>query len=323
MLCVPWLSPYLASQQHALRWWMVPLYPLAAAWVLVCRYCLGTACVQRYQFRKTNCATWCLPVTSHFYFMASHHASIVAMIEQAVRDADDAGVRYLGLATLNKAYWINHGGADLLKVVENRKIRIVHGNTLTAAAVWQALRAHTKPEDEIFMTGATSKIGRALCVLLARRGNRVRMMTGCEKRAGEIRSDAGKDGEKLVQVRSYEEGKDCKVWVIGKLMEAADVAEFVPKGSLLIDYAVPHMDKETITGYRYVNGAALSYDMSDTDLTFCHDIPGTVPACLAATIIHARENRQEHECGEIEIDEVEDWWRRAEKHGFRLDCLNY
>ena len=50
--------------------------------------------------------------------------------------------------------------------------------------------------------------------------------------------------------------------------------------------------------YRYVNGAALSYSPRDTDLTFCHDVPKTVPACLSAAVVHARENTQKHETGE-------------------------
>eukprot|EP00435_Cladocopium_sp_Y103_P009747 s4487_g2.t1 len=52
------LSPFLATHQHEQRWWMIPLQPLTFLWVLFCRYCLSTACVQRYQYRGTQCATW-------------------------------------------------------------------------------------------------------------------------------------------------------------------------------------------------------------------------------------------------------------------------
>ena len=83
-------------------------------------------------------------------------------------DADDAGVRYFGLAALNKAEWLNHGGSDILKVLGERKIRIVHGNTLTAAAIWHAVGESTTAAETVFVSGATSKIGRVLCILLAR-----------------------------------------------------------------------------------------------------------------------------------------------------------
>eukprot|EP00913_Durusdinium_trenchii_P006659 g6257.t1 len=122
--------------------------------------------------------------------VSSRRQQISEMIAQAVRDADDAGVKYFGLAHLNKAEFINQGGKELLPLLGDRKIRIVHGNTLTAAAVWQALRQYTQPKDEIVFAGSTSKIGRALCILLARRGHTVRMITGCEERFQKIKSEA-------------------------------------------------------------------------------------------------------------------------------------
>lgn len=176
MVHLPWLSPYMASHQHRWRWWFAPLYPFLGVWTLFCRYALSTAVVQRYGYRGTKCATWCLPITGHFYLpsMKQHHAHINKMIEKALVEADDAGVRYVGLGALNKAEWLNRGGKDLLPLLEGRKLRLVHGNTLTAAAVWRALELHTSPTDEVVVTGPTAKIGRVLSLLLARRGNKVR-----------------------------------------------------------------------------------------------------------------------------------------------------
>merc|ERR1712166_170053 len=104
------------------------------------------------------------------------------MIERAILDADDMGVRYIGLAAWNKAEWLNHGGTDLLPAIASRKIKLVHGNTLTAAAVWHAICRKTDSTDTVFVTGATSKIGRALCLLLAQRGNQVKMLTASTER---------------------------------------------------------------------------------------------------------------------------------------------
>jgi len=274
--------------------------------------------VQRYHYRGTPCATWCLPVTAHFYLMPSHYQSIRKMVLRAAEQADDMGVKYLGLAALNKAEWLNHGGVDLLKPLAARGIRVVHGNTLTAAAVWQALLRNTRAEDEIFVTGPTAKIGRALCLLLARRGNRVRMLTASAERFESIRAEAGVHAERLTRCTSYAEGHACGVWVIGKLVQSHVLRQHAPAGGLLVDFAVPHLQPTECVGYRYVNGAALAYEARDTDLTFCHDVKGTMPACLAAAIIHSREKMDSHETGEIVVDDVPLWWRRAEAHGFRL-----
>lgn len=322
-LRLPCVSPFLASQEQQLRLWTLPLYPFLIPVIIFSRFLLDTIVLQRYEYRGTQCASWCLPLTAHWFFFPSQYQGVAKLIERAVLSADDAGVRYIGLGQLNKAYWINHGGVDLLPILGSRKIRIVHGNTLTAAAVWRSICEYTTAQDDVFMLGATSKIGRALCVLLAQRGNRVFMMSESGDRISDIRKDAGEHAEKLLQAATYEEGRACGVWVIGKIMNAVDVKKHVPLGSLFLDYAVPHMPSRSVAGLRYINAAALRYNKSDTDLSFCHDVFGTVPACLAATIIHAREKSIEHECGEINIDEVHGWWDKATQHGFHLDCLSY
>jgi len=325
MVHLPWLSPYMASHQHRWRWWFAPLYPFLGVWTLFCRYALSTAVVQRYGYRGTKCATWCLPITGHFYLpsMKQHHAHINKMIEKALVEADEAGVRYVGLGALNKAEWLNRGGKDLLPLLEGRKLRLVHGNTLTAAAVWRALELHTSPTDEVVVTGPTAKIGRVLSLLLARRGNKVRLLTSSEERYLTLKAEAARlfgaeAAARLTRAPTYADAAGAGVWVIGKLIRADDLKAHVAAGSLLIDYAVPHVPDELAARYRYVNGAALAYEPRDTDLTFCHDVPGTVPACLAATIIHCREESREHECGEVDLESIDGWWKRAEAHGFRL-----
>ena len=81
---------------------------------------------------------------------------------------------------------------------------------------------------------------------------------------------------------------------------------------------MPHLVPRARARYDYVNGAALAYAAKDTDLTFCHDVAGTVPACLAAAICHAREGTGDHETGAVDVGSLDGWWRTATAHGFRL-----
>lgn len=55
------------------------------------------------------------------------------------------------------------------------RIRVVHGNTLTAAVILNELPKDVK---EIFLTGATSKLGRAIALHLCQRGVRVLVSFG-------------------------------------------------------------------------------------------------------------------------------------------------
>lgn len=52
----------------------------------------------------------------------------------------------------------------------NLKVRVVHGNTLTAAVILKEIPQNV---SEVFLTGATSKLGRVIALYLCRRQVRV------------------------------------------------------------------------------------------------------------------------------------------------------
>jgi len=66
---------------------------------------------------------------------------------------------------------LNGGGTLFVKKHPDLRVRVVHGNTLTAAVI---LNEIPKGTSEVFMTGATSKLGRAIALYLCRK--RVRVM---------------------------------------------------------------------------------------------------------------------------------------------------
>lgn len=65
---------------------------------------------------------------------------------------------------------LNGGGTLFVNNHPNLKVRVVHGNTLTAAVILNDL---PKDVEEVFLTGATSKLGRAIALYLCRRRVRV------------------------------------------------------------------------------------------------------------------------------------------------------
>lgn len=56
------------------------------------------------------------------------------------------------------------------------KVRVVHGNTLTAAVILNEIPVDIK---EVLLTGATSKLGRAIALYLARRKVKVLVRIYC------------------------------------------------------------------------------------------------------------------------------------------------
>lgn len=73
--------------------------------------------------------------------------------------------------TLMQNEALNGGGTLFVNKYPDLKVRVVHGNTLTAAVIIHEL---PKSTTEVFLTGATSKLGRAIALYLCKK--RVRVM---------------------------------------------------------------------------------------------------------------------------------------------------
>jgi hypothetical protein len=56
----------------------------------------------------------------------------------------------------------------------NLRVRVVHGNTLTAAVILDEI---PKDATEVFLTGATSKLGRAIALYLCQKKVKVLVCT--------------------------------------------------------------------------------------------------------------------------------------------------
>ena len=65
---------------------------------------------------------------------------------------------------------LNGGGMLFVNKHPDLKVRVVHGNTLTAAVTLNEIKEDVQ---EVILTGATSKLGRAIALYLCRRKIRV------------------------------------------------------------------------------------------------------------------------------------------------------
>ncbi|RZS12719.1 hypothetical protein BHM03_00044198 [Ensete ventricosum] len=104
------------------------------------------------------------------YFLPFARKGINNQIELAILRADKMGVKVLSLAALNKNESLNGGGTLFVSKHPDLRVRVVHGNTLTAAVMLNEIPRDVK---EVFLTGATSKLGRAIALYLCRKNIRV------------------------------------------------------------------------------------------------------------------------------------------------------
>ncbi|CAI9765754.1 unnamed protein product [Fraxinus pennsylvanica] len=159
------------------------------------------------------------------------------------------------------------------------KVRVVHGNTLTAAAILNEI-----PEDvtEVFLTGATSKLGRAIALYLF---------------AERSPSSVGK-------------------WI--KPREQY----FAPAGTHFHQFVVPPIrqlrrdctygDLAAMKLPEDVEGLG-SCEVRNLDLSPV--FRGVVHACHAGGVVHSLEGWNHHEVGAIDVERIDLVWNAALKHG--------
>ncbi|KAL0464012.1 UNVERIFIED_CONTAM: Very-long-chain aldehyde decarbonylase CER3 [Sesamum latifolium] len=236
-------------------------------------------------------------------------------IEDAILKADRIGVKVISLAALNKNEGLNGGGTLFTNKHPDLKVRVVHGNTLTAAVI---LNEIPQDVDEVFLTGATSKLGRAIALYLARQKVKVLMLTLSTERFAKIQKEAPVDCQKyLVQVTKYQAAQHCKTWIIGKWLMPRE-QYWAPSGTHFHQFVVP-----PIIPFRrdctYGKLAAMRLPDDVEGLGTCEYTMerGVVHACHAGGLVHFLEGWQHHEVGAINVDRIDVVWEAALRHGLK------
>ncbi|XP_020578577.1 protein ECERIFERUM 3-like isoform X2 [Phalaenopsis equestris] len=291
------------------------LWPGALLIMLLMWACSKTFLLSFYNLNGRLHQYWVVPRHGFQYFLPFAKKGINDQIERAILRADRMGVKVISLAALNKKEALNGGGTLFVNKHPNLKVRVVHGNTLTAAVI---LNEIPKDVKEVFLTGATSKLGRAIALYLCRRKVQVMMLTLSTERFQSIQKEAREDCQQyLVQVTKYQAAKNCKTWIVGKWITFSE-QRFAPKGTHFHQFVVP-----PIIGFRrdctYGKLAAMKLPMDVQGLGMCEYTldRGVVHACHAGGVVHFLEGWTHHEVGAIDVDRIDIVWNAALKHGLR------
>ncbi|CAI9098643.1 OLC1v1035324C2 [Oldenlandia corymbosa var. corymbosa] len=224
------------SMPFTTRLVILPFLPICFIVMLFMWAKSKTFLVSFYNIRGRLHQTWSVPRFGFQYFLPFAADGINKHIEEAILRADRLGVKVISLAALNKNEALNGGGTLFVNKHPNLRVRVVHGNTLTAAVILNEI-----PEDvtEVFLTGATSKLGRAIALYLSKKRVRVLMLTSSTERFLKIQREAPADYQKyLVQVTKYQAAQNCKTWIVGKWITPREQS-FAPPGAHFHQFVVP------------------------------------------------------------------------------------
>lgn len=314
-LHVPFVLRSYSSMPFQMRLFILPMLP-GAFLAMLCMWASSkTFLISFYYLRGRLHQTWSVPRFGFQYFLPFACDGINEQIEEAILRANKLGVKVISLAALNKNEALNGGGTLFVNKHPNLRVRVVHGNTLTAAVI---LNEIPQDVDEVFLTGATSKLGRAIALYLCRRKVRVMMLTLSKERFEAIQREAPTEHHNyLVQVTKYQAAQNCKTWIIGKWTTPSEQS-WAPPGTHFHQFVVPN-----ILSFRrdctYGELAAMKLPDDVEGLGTCEYSMGRgiVHACHAGGVVHFLEGWTHHEVGAIDVDRIDLVWNAALKHGMR------
>ncbi|XVF34313.1 hypothetical protein REPUB_Repub18cG0049000 [Reevesia pubescens] len=312
---VPFVFRSFSSMPFSTRIFLIPLWPVTFMVMLMMWAWSKTFLLTFYNLRGRLHQTWIVPRFGFQYFLPFATEGINKRIEEGILRADRMGVKVISLAALNKNEALNGGGTLFVNKHPDLKVRVVHGNTLTAAVI---LNEIPKDVKEVFLSGATSKLGRAIALYLCRRRVRVLMLTLSTERFQNIQKEAPADCQNyLVQVTKYQAAQNCNTWIVGKWITPREQS-WAPSGTHFHQFVVP-----PILAFRrdctYGDLAAMRLPDDVEGLGCCEYTMerGVVHACHAGGVVHHLEGWTHHEVGAIDVDRIDLVWNAALKHGLR------
>ena len=214
--------------------------------------------------------------------------------------------RVVGLGGLSDA------GQALVPLADQLGLSLCTGNAMTAAVVAAYAKKMVPPGEHIYLTGATSPVGRAVCSQLLERGYSILFHSNSAGGARQLLDELAPqvpDGRELRWTRDNWPA-ECRYLLLGNAapprLTSAPVFVGVfatPTPGLL----VPATDVTTV----------LPPSSWTTEHRLCHG-GRWVKAAHLGTIMHALEGKKDHEVGPVTNEQVERAWERAHAMGWRL-----
>ncbi len=325
-----WLLPYSLKERWQRPWWSIPLWPvhyLVGLYVVNYRQRLfgdkaSFFCCDDVVYGGTRMQTW---TAAHFgRHFVTHARQVKENIEAAARHAEESGVKVLCLGALNKAESINSGGLGVVKALgPDRRLSVIHGNHLTAAAVVKTTYQCFGKNAKVFLTGASSKVGWAVARALKERyGYEILCHSTDKGRRDFFESQGFSSTSKLSEGMSY-----SKLWIVGKYDRA--VAKYIPLNACAVVFSVPH-PLESRLDVRIVEAGTLHIDMSQLDRPrrFTNKLKSyEMFACHAASAVAAYRLKRDgvkriDEIGPVDPKAIDDWLEDAKKIGLHVPAVD-
>ncbi|KAK7286935.1 hypothetical protein RJT34_22303 [Clitoria ternatea] len=298
---------YLASKPYTPKWYFWFMWPLTAFSIFLTWLYARTFISESYRFHKLNIQTWALPKYTLQYFLQSQKVSINKIIEEAILDADNKGIKVVSLGLMNQGEELNRYGGLYVSRHPKLKVKVVDGSSLAVAVV---LNSIPKGTTQVHLRGKLTKVAYALAFTLCRQG--VKVATMHEDDFIMLKKSFNSSETNLVISKSC----DQTVWLVGDGLSKEE-QEKAPKGTLFIPYSqLPPRKYRKDCSYHFT--PAMLAPRSVENVHSCEDWLGrrVMSAWRIAGIVHCLEGWSEHECG-YTMHNIDRVWHSTLQHGFQ------
>ncbi|XP_019053089.1 PREDICTED: protein ECERIFERUM 1-like isoform X1 [Nelumbo nucifera] len=299
----------LASGPYAPKWYLWMLRPVTYLSMLLTWIFGSTFTIERNVFDdELKMQTWAIPRFSFHYFLSWHKDAINRLIEKAILDAEQRGVKVLSLGLLNQGEELNKNGELYLQKHPNLKVRIVDGSGLAVGVVLNSIPQGTK---QVLLRGRTTKTAIAISRVLCQRGIQVAMIDKNQFDRLKLRLPT-ELWSNLFLSTNY----NYKVWLVGEGALKDEEQRQLPEGTHFIPFS-QFPPKRVRSDCIYYTTPALRIPKALENVHSCENwLPRRVmSAWRVAGIVHALEGWDEHECGDTVLD-VDKVWTASLRHGF-------
>ncbi|PHU19278.1 Protein CER1-like 1 [Capsicum chinense] len=310
-----------ASEPYTSKWYFWLMWPVTL-WSMIVTWIYGnTFTVERNLFKNLNLQTWAIPKYRVQYVMKWQRETINNLIEEAIMEADQKGIKVLSLGLLNQASNIflffllhpqdeklNNNGELYIKRNPQIKVKVVDGSSLAVAVV---LNLIPKGTTQVVLGGHLSKVANAIALALCQGGEKV--MTLREEEYKKLKSNLSPEAAtNLVPSKNYA----SKIWLVGDGLSEDEQLK-APKGTLFIPFS-QFPPRKVRKDCFYLHTPAMVTPKHFENVDSCENwLPRRVmSAWRVAGILHALEDWQEHECGSMMFD-IEKVWKASLDHGFQ------
>ncbi|WCJ23081.1 Very-long-chain aldehyde decarbonylase GL1-5 [Euphorbia peplus] len=300
---------HFASNPLSPKWYLWLLWPVTL-WTMVFTWVYGrTFVVERQRFDKLKLQTWAIPKYKIQYSMEWQNEAINNMIEEAILEAHEKGVKVVSLGLLNQAEEVNRHGEIYVSRHPSLKTKVVDGSSLAVAVVVNSI---PKGTSQLLLKGKLNKIASAIALSLCQNG--IQVAIPLKKDYENLRASFGNDNSSnnLLLSSNY----SLKTWLCSDELSEKEQRK-AKRGTIFIPIS-QFPPKKFRKDCLYYTTPAMEAPPSLENVDSCENwLPRRVmSAWRIAGIVHCLEGWNVNECGP-NIFNIQKVWEATLTHGFK------